>query len=76
LFSPNQFNISSQNNDDDVVVMNIDDFFSTPNVHLPIVPSFKKKNYDSNMKFKESGATKLPWAKFCLGSNGSLHYQV
>jgi hypothetical protein len=41
--------------------MNIDDSFSTPNVHLPIVPLVKKKNYDTNRKFKESWATKLLW---------------
>jgi hypothetical protein len=73
LFSPNQFNISNQNNDDDVVVMNTDGSFSTPNVHLPIVPLVNKKNYDTYKKFKESWATKLPWVEFCLGSNGSLH---
>jgi len=73
LFSPNQFNISNQNNDDDVVVMNTDGSFSTPNVHLSIVPLVNKKNYDTYRKLKEFWATKLPWVEFCLGSNGSLH---
>jgi CRISPR/Cas system CMR-associated protein Cmr5 small subunit len=53
--------------------MNIDDSFSTPTVNFPIVSSIKKKTSDANKKFEESWATKLPWAKFCLGSNGSLH---
>jgi flagellar biosynthesis/type III secretory pathway protein FliH len=53
--------------------MNIDGFFSTPNVHLSIVPLVNKMNYDTYKKFKESWATKLPWVEFCLGSNGNLH---
>jgi len=53
--------------------MNTNDYFSTPNVHLPIVPLVKKKNYDTNKKFKESWATKVLWVKFYLGSNGNLH---
>jgi hypothetical protein len=72
LFSFDQSNISNQNNDDDVV-MNIDNFFSTPNVHLANVPLIKKKNYDANRKFKKSWATKLPCAEFCLLLNGNLH---
>jgi hypothetical protein len=43
------------------------------NVHLPNVPWVKKKNDDSNRKFKESWAIKLPWAELCLGLNGNLH---
>jgi hypothetical protein len=67
LFSPDLSNTLNQNIDDDVV-MNITDFSSTPNVHLPNVPCVKKKNYDAKRKFKESWAVKLPWEEFCLGS--------
>ncbi len=72
LFSPNHFDISNPNLDD-VVVMSLDDSFSTLNANLPNAPSVKKKNYDTNRKFKESWPVKLPWTRFCLGSNRSLH---
>lgn len=32
-----------------------------------------KRNYDTNRKFKEFWHVKLPWTRFYLGSNGSLH---
>jgi hypothetical protein len=46
--------------------MNIDDSSSTPNVHLPNVPSIKEKNYDANRKFKELGC-KIAMGRILFG---------
>jgi hypothetical protein len=43
------------------------------NLSLPLNPVSRKQNYDHNKKFQDLRATKLPWAKMCLGSNGLLH---
>ncbi len=42
LFSLDHFDTSNPNLDDDVVVMSLDDFFSTPDANLPNVPLVKK----------------------------------
>jgi hypothetical protein len=42
LFSPNHFDISNPNLDD-VVVMSLDDSFSTPDANLPNAPLVKKR---------------------------------
>jgi hypothetical protein len=36
-------------------------------------PISKKQNYDHTAKFQDLWATKLPWAKMCLGLDGLLH---
>jgi hypothetical protein len=74
LFSPCNFDRSNVDHDDDV--MSLDEFDPTPKIDLFIVPSkstIQKINYDASRKFQYSWATKLPWAKFYLGSNGNLH---
>jgi hypothetical protein len=42
LFSLDHFDTSNPNLDDDVVVMSLDYFFSTPDANLPNVPLVKK----------------------------------
>jgi hypothetical protein len=74
LFSPCNFDPSNVDHDDDV--MSLDEFDPTLKIDLFIVPfelTIQKKNYDASRKFQYSWATKLPWAKFYLGSNGNLH---
>jgi hypothetical protein len=74
LFSLGSSNPSNGDHDDDV--MSLDESDPTPKINLLIVPSkliVQKKNYDVSKKLQDSWATKLLWAKFCLGSNGNLH---
>jgi hypothetical protein len=74
LFSPCNFDLSNVDHDDDV--MALDEFDPTLKMDSFIVPSkptIQRKNYDAFRKFQYSWATKLPWEKFYLGSNGNLH---
>jgi hypothetical protein len=74
LFSPCNFDPSNVDHDDDV--MSLDEFDPIPKIDLFTVPfksTIQKKNYDASKKFQYSWATKLPWAKFNLSSNGNLH---
>ncbi len=74
LFSPCNFDPSNVDHDDDV--MSLDEFDPIPKIDLFTVPfksTIQKKNYDASKSFQYSWATKLPWAKFNLGSNGNLH---
>jgi hypothetical protein len=69
-------NSNPSNGDHHDDVMSLDESNPTPKIDLPIVPSkliVQKNNYDVFRKFQDFWATKLLWAKFCLGSNGSLH---
>ncbi len=74
LFSPDNYNPSNGNDDDDV--MSLDESDPTLEIDLHVVPSkliVQKKINDVFRKFQDSWVAKLLWAKFCLGSNGSLH---
>ncbi len=43
------------------------------NLSIPPNPISRKQNYNRTKKFQDLWATKLPWAKTCLGSNWLLH---
>jgi len=74
LLSPCNYNPSNGDHDDDV--MSLDESNPTPKIDLHVIPSkliIQKNNNDVSRKFQDFWATKPLWAKFYLGSNGSLH---
>ncbi len=83
LFSFGTFDLTNLDNDDVMFfresVTPLEE--GLPNAHLlekglhtvKSKPRVKKWNYDTTKKFQDSWATKLPWAKLYVRSNGSLH---